>query len=135
MKCVILIDHTLPLGLIANTAAVLAVSIGKRYKEIVGEDLLDGDQTLHRGITSIPLPVLKGEKDLIWETRKKLLEMDQKDLYFVDFCSVAQTSKTYDEYKSRLENSSAERLDYLGIALCGPEKVVSSLTGNIALLR
>ena len=135
MKCVILVDHTLPLGLIANTSAVLAISIGKKYQEIVGEDVLDGDQTLHRGITSIPIPILKGEKDLIWETRKKLLEMDMDDLYYVDFCDVAQSSKTYDRYKSCLEKSSSEKLRYLGIALCGPEKVVSSLTGNIPLLR
>ena len=135
MKCVILVDHTLPLGLIANTAAVLAISIGKKYEEIVGEDLMDRDQTLHRGITSIPIPVLKGEKELIWETRKKLLDMDLEGLYYVDFCDVAQTSKTYDQYKSRLEKASAENLSYLGIALCGPEKIVSSLTGNIPLLR
>lgn len=37
MKCVIVIDHTLPLGLIANTSAVLAISIGNKIKEIVGE--------------------------------------------------------------------------------------------------
>jgi hypothetical protein len=135
MKCVIVIDHTLPLGLIANTSAVLAISIGNKNKEIVGEDVLDKDGYIHRGITQVSIPVLKGDGDLIRSIRAKLLEMEVDDLFYVDFCDVAQKSKDYEHYEARLQQTPANKLDYLGIAICGPDKEVNSLIGNIGLLR
>lgn len=35
-KCVIVINHELPVGVIANTAAVLSINLGKMIPEIVG---------------------------------------------------------------------------------------------------
>ncbi len=135
MKCVMVIDPSLPLGLIANTAAVLAVSIGRKIDDIVGEDVLDQDGHLHHGITQVPIPLLKGSSDLIRSIRGKLLNMNVDNLYFVDFCDVAQQSQHYDEFKARLSQTPADRLNYLGIAIYGPPREVNSLTGNIGLLR
>lgn len=135
MKCVIVIDQNLPLGLIANTAAVLAISIGKQVQDIVGEDVLDGDGTLHAGITRANIPLLKGDSDLIHTLREKLLTMQNSDLFFVDFCDVAQQSKIYEDYKARIQQTPANELKYLGIAIFGPDKDLNSLTGNIGLLR
>lgn len=58
-KCVLLIDSELPLGLLANTAAVLVLTIGKRVEGIIGSDVVDGSGQIHTGITTIPLPILK----------------------------------------------------------------------------
>jgi len=41
-KCVLLIDSDLSIGLLANTAAVLALTIGKRAEGIIGPDVVDG---------------------------------------------------------------------------------------------
>lgn len=71
----------MPLGLIANTSAVLAISIGNKNKKIVGEDVLDKDEYIHRGITQVSIPVLKGDGDLIRSIRAKLLEMEVKNLF------------------------------------------------------
>jgi hypothetical protein len=133
MKCVMVINPELPLGLIANTAAVLAISLGAKIDGIVGEDVLDQAGTVHRGLTTIPIPLLKGNSDVIRSLRTKLLTMG--DLYFVDFCDAAQQSKHYDEFTSRLMATSVDNLSYLGIAICGPEREVKSLTGSLALLR
>ncbi len=135
MKCVMIINQELPLGLIANTAAVLAVSIGRKIDDIVGEDVLDQDGHVHRGITQVPIPLLKGSSDLIRSIRGKLLNMSLDNLYFVDFCDVAQQSRHYDEFKARLSQTPADQLNYLGIAIYGPPREVNSLTGNIGLLR
>lgn len=135
MKCVIVIDHTLPLGLIANTAAVLAMSIGNRVDEIIGDDVIDGDGRQHRGITRIGIPILKGEREAIAAMRDRLLGMADRDLYYVDFCDVAQRSRDYGHYTDRMQKTPGDRLTYLGIAICGPEKTVNSLTGNAPLLR
>jgi hypothetical protein len=135
MKCVMIIDENLPVGLIANTAAVLALSIGDRVKGIIGEDVKDQDGQVHRGITQVPIPLLKGNNDLIHSIRDQLLTTDSEDIFFVDFCDVAQKSKAYPQYKAKLESTPTDQLVYLGIAICGPKKQVDRLSGNIGLLR
>ncbi len=135
MKCVMIINAKLPVGLIANTSAVLALSIGERIQGIIGEDVPDKDGSLHRGITTLPIPLLKGESDSIRAIRNKLLTANTDDIFFVDFCDLAQQSKNYEEYRAKLQQSSSAQLTYLGIAIYGPSEKVRKLTGNIGLLR
>ncbi len=135
MKCVMVVDAGLPLGLLANTVAVLAISIGDRVKGIVGEDVRDLDGTLHAGITEAIVPLLKGDSALIKGLREKLLAIPENSLYYVDFCDAAQESKRYEDYSDRLAQTPADELRYLGIAIYGPDKDVNKLTGSIGLLR
>lgn len=135
MKCVMIIDEHLPLGLIANTSAVLALSIGDKIKGIVGDDITDKNGQLHRGITQIPIPLLKGDRESIRSIRNTVLQNGSDDLFWVDFCDVAQKCKNYDEYKVKLQQHKPEQINYLGIALCGPAKQINKLTGSIGLLR
>ena len=135
VKCVIVVDHTLPVGLLANTAAVLAMSIGSQVAAIIGEDGQDKDGFVHRGITRAVVPVLKGDGALIRNLRDKLLRMESEALFFVDFCDVAQRCVDYADYLDKLQRTPAAELAYLGIAICGPDKPVNSLTGSLGLLR
>lgn len=135
MKCVMVVDQNLPLGLLANTAAVLAISIGDKVKDIVGEDVTDGDGTVHKGITKATVPLLKGDSDLIRSLRDRLLLMSNDGLFFVDFCDIAQQSKHYEDYKNSIALVPSDELNYLGIAIYGQDKDVNKLTGNIGLLR
>lgn len=135
MKCVMIINKQLPLGLIANTSAVLALSIGDKIKGIIGEDVTDKDGQIHRGITKVPIPLLKGDSESIRSLRHHILQNRSDEIFFVDFCDVAQKCKNYDEYKVKLQKSSEEQLMYLGIAIYGPAKTINKLTGNIGLLR
>jgi len=59
-KCVMIIDEQLPLGLIANTAAILGITLGKTMPEVVGTDVIDGTGHEHLGIIEFPVPILKG---------------------------------------------------------------------------
>lgn len=135
MKCVMVVDAGLPLGLLANTVAVLAISVGDRVKGIVGADVLDQDGTRHAGITEAIVPLLKGDNDLIKTLRDKLLSMPDNSLYYVDFCDAAQQSKRYADYTARLAKTPAQDLRYLGIAIYGEDRDVNKLTGSIPLLR
>ena len=135
MKCVIVVDPILPVGLIANTSAVLAMSIGNTVADIIGEDGLDKDGTVHRGITRAVVPILKGDSDLIANIRRKLIRMEGDELYSVDFCDVAQKCVDYEDYLEELGRTPADDLAYLGIAICGSDKKVNSLTGSLGLLR
>lgn len=135
MKCVMIINEKLPRGLIANTSAVLALSIGNKIKGIIGEDVKDQDDQVHRGITQLSVPLLRGDSDAIHSIRNKLLKINSDEIFFVDFCDVAQKSKSYDEYRSKLNRTPADELTYLGIAIYGPAEKINKLTGNIGLLR
>ena len=101
-KCVMVIDEHLPLGIIANTAAIMGITLGKKMPEVVGADVMDKTGNEHLGIIEFPVPILKGNVEKIKEIRKKLFEPDFSDLTVVDFSDLAQGCKTYDEFIEKM---------------------------------
>lgn len=134
-KCVMVIDENLPLGIIANTAAIMGITLGKKMPEVVGSDVVDKTGNEHLGIIEFPVPILKGSMDSIKAIREKLYEPDFSDLTVVDFSDLAQSCKTYDEFIGKMGTAAETDLNYFGIAICGAKKKVNKLTGNIPLLR
>ena len=134
-KCVMVIDENLPLGIIANTAAIMGITLGKKMPEVVGADVYDGTGNEHSGIIEFPIPVLKGNTDSIKTIREKLYEPDFSDLTVVDFSDLAQGCRNYDEFTEKMKEVSEIDLNYFGIAICGTKKKVNKLTGSMALLR
>ncbi|MCZ4279468.1 DUF2000 domain-containing protein [Kiloniella laminariae] len=133
-KCVLVIDQELPLGVIANTAAVLALSLGRQHPEIIGPDLPDREGSSHLGITTLPVPILKGTKSSLLALREKL-RVCQSDLTVVDVINATSTTRNYDEYAQVLVTTPTSELAYHGIALMGSKKLVNRFTGNLGLLR
>ncbi len=134
-KCVMVIDEQLPLGMIANTAAIMGITLGKKMPEVVGADVTDKTGNEHLGIIEFPVPILKGNVESIKVIREKLYEPDFSDLTVVDFSDLAQGCKTYDEFIEKMKAASEIDLHYLGIAICGAKKKVNKLTGSMPLLR
>lgn len=134
-KCVIIIDESLPLGVTANTAAILGITLGMKRPGIVGPDVMDREGHVHRGIIRFPVPVLKATREHLHSLRAKLFSAEYASLTVVDFSSLAQDCKTYDEFISKMSACSDEELSYTGIAICGSRKKVNKLTGNMPLLR
>ncbi len=81
-------DEELPIGLIANTAAILGMTLGKRMPELVGCDVEDAGKNTHLGIIEIPLPILKASENKIRELRNRLYTPDFADLTVVDFSNL-----------------------------------------------
>ena len=54
-KCVIVVDEELPLGIIANTAVILGITLGKTMPEAVGPDVIDQTEKSHLGIIKFPV--------------------------------------------------------------------------------
>lgn len=134
-KCVMIIDENLPLGVIANTAAIMGITLGKKMPEAVGADVYDRTGNEHLGIIEFPVPILKGNAESIKAIREKLYAPDFLDLTVVDFSDLAQGCKTYDEFIGKMSEVSEMDLHYLGIAICGAKKKINKLTGSMALLR
>lgn len=59
MKCVMIVDEDLPIGLIANATAVLGISLSQEKEGLVGDAVIDGDGNWHLGITNVAIPILK----------------------------------------------------------------------------
>lgn len=135
MKCVMIIDETLSSGVIANTAAILGITLGKNMPEIVGTDVCDRTGQEHSGIIAFPVPILRGTADVIKAIREKLCGPAFSDLTVVDFSDLAQGCRTYDEFIGKMNDTAEAELNYLGIAVCGSKKKVNKLTGSMALLR
>ena len=134
-KCVMVIDEALPVGLIANTAAILGITLGKRMPEVVGADVIDRTGRTHAGIIEFPVPILKASAERLHYLREKLYDPAFADVTVVDFSDLAQSCKTYDEFIGRMQTADENEFRYLGVALCGAKKLVNKLTGNLPLLR
>lgn len=134
-KCVMVIDEKLPSGIIANTAAIMGITLGKERPELVGRDVCDRSGKQHQGIIEFPVPILKGDSGLIKSIRERLYDPEFSDLSVVDFSDLAQGCKTYEEFIEKMSKASGTELNYLGIAICGAKKKVNKLTGNVPLLR
>ncbi|WP_307450428.1 MULTISPECIES: DUF2000 domain-containing protein [Chryseobacterium] len=134
-KCVLIIDHTQPTGIIANTASVLSITLGKCTENIIGHDVYDRQGEKHPGITQIPIPILGATADKIKEIRKNILSLPIEDMVVVDFSDIAQQSKTYDHYESTMLMADENHIRYIGIALYGDKKIINKATGNLSLIR
>ncbi len=134
-KCVMVIDETLPLGMIANTAAVMSATIGKQFPDFIGPDVFDKDKNRHLGIIAIPIPILKGNPELLKALRERLYHQDFERLTVVDFSDAAQSCNTYDAFTAKMADAPEAGLRYFGVAICGDKKLVNQLTGSMPLLR
>ncbi len=134
-KCVMVVDENLPLGIIANTTAILGNTLGSHYPDAVGKDVVDKNENEHLGIIEIPIPILKGNKEFLNNLRDTLYKEEYKDMIVADFSDVAQSCKTYDEYIDKISKIESNNINYFGIAIYGTKKQVNKLTGSIGLLR
>ncbi len=134
-KCVMVIDEHLPLGIIANTAAIMGITLGKKMPEVVGADVYDKSGNEHLGIIEFPVPILKGNAENIKTIREKLYAEEFSDLTVVDFSDLAQGCKTYNEFIGKMKDVQEADLNYFGVAICGSKKKINKLTGSMPLLR
>lgn len=135
IKCVMIIDEELPAGIIANTAGIMGITLGKYVPEVVGSTVTDADGNEHLGVIQFPVPILKGNKDILKQIRERLYEEQFKDLITVDFSNVAQSCKNYGEYIEKVACVEKSEVEYYGIAICGNKKKINKLTGSMPLLR
>ncbi|MCC4113752.1 DUF2000 domain-containing protein [Aromatoleum toluclasticum] len=131
-KGIIIVDESLPLGLKANIAAVLSLSLGKKHPEIIGHSVANSEQLELEGITQIPLPILQAKAD---EIKQLYLENRESQLYVVVFNDSALNTKTYPEYIERVASQRNEEMVIHGLLAYGGRKLINRVGGNLQLVR
>ncbi|MEO1772744.1 DUF2000 domain-containing protein [Candidatus Enterococcus ferrettii] len=134
-KCVMVVDEKMPIGIIANSTAVMGVTIGKLFPEVVGRNVYDQTGYEHQGVIEFPIPILKGNKAFLRELKEKMQDPKFEQVTVVDFFDAAQSCKTYEEYIEKMKNIPESALQYFGLTFFGPKKQVNQLTGSLPLLR
>lgn len=134
-KCVLIIDNAQPTGVVANIASVLSMTLGDKVGNIVSHDVYDKQGDKHLGITQLPIPILGASPQKIKEIRKHFLFWGIEDLVLVDFSTIAQHAKTYEEYERQMQEVDENDLHYIGIGVCAEKKVINKSTGNLSLIR
>lgn len=135
MKCVMIIDKDLPVGVAANTAAVLGVSLAGKIEGLIGSKLVDMNGRAHEGITNIPIPILALSKEDLREKHDEILEKGDREIVLIGFNDVAQKSLDYKDYEEKLAFKAREQIGFLGVCIYGPKNKVNKMTGNLKMLR
>ncbi|MCH2072087.1 DUF2000 domain-containing protein [Acinetobacter pittii] len=134
LKAVIIVDEELPSGVITNTAAILGMSLGKKYPEIVGRNLINKDKEIHEGITIIGLPILSADKEKLKSIRDNAKQFENQ-IFEVNVLNLTRSTRSYEEYAEKLEQIANQDLEYQGILLYGEKKAINKLTGNLSLFK
>lgn len=133
-KCVLVADAALPAGVLANTAAILGVTLGARLPRLVGPDVTDGSGLLHPGIITLPIPVLKSDAAGLRALMIRLRDPAFQPVFTADFSDVPQRCRTYPDYIASAAQKEERQFTYRALLLLGPKGLVNKLTGSLPLL-
>jgi len=131
MRCVAVIDAALAIGKAANAAAVMALTMGARHPQLVGEPLIDSAGNQHAGLIPMGIAVLGAPADELPPIREKARGVG---LEVVDFPTQGQQTNDYAEFRRRVRETASGDLRYLGVMLYGERRKVSRIVGRFGLL-
>ena len=133
MKIVMVVNKELPAGLVANTTAVLGITLGNHNQDIIGPDCMDKEQICHKGITQKTIPVLGAGRDILKKIYHSCTGNDLVEM--IDFNQTAQKCRDYSDYTQKLLKTRTRDLEFSGLCLSGPKKEINRLTGSLGLYR
>ncbi|QYX79589.1 DUF2000 domain-containing protein [Streptomyces akebiae] len=131
-KVALVLRDDLPAAHAANTAAVLALSLGGRIGDSVGRDGEDASGGDHPGLNTHPIPVLTASAQELTVLLERARSADEVRL--VSLTETARRARDYEDYLTELKATHAENLEYLGVIVHGPRSKVSRLTRHLSLL-
>lgn len=131
-KCAVVVSDELPVGLRANAASILTMTLGHQVPGLLGPDVKDADGIVHPGIVLIPVPVLTASTERIreiWELAGR-----GEEIVHVGFTALAQSCRTYDEYIERMAQTATADLTFAGVGVFGRKKLVNAIVGSLPLM-
>jgi len=130
MRCVVVVDEALAPGKAANAAAVMAMTLGTKVPELIGEDFEDAAGSAHPGLFRHGLPVLKATPEQLKGLRARAVAAE---VGVIGFPANGQQTTDYEDFRAMV--ATLAEPDYIGLALYGDAKTVRKLTGSFGLLR
>ncbi|TPG60768.1 DUF2000 domain-containing protein [Ewingella americana] len=134
LRLAIIVNPELSLGLIANTASALGIGLAAKFPQLAASQLSDTQGRTLDVSSKLPVPILQASAEQMRELLLKALTSEAEKAV-VPFPAFARAMHSFEEYEQAFpqRDLATETLD--GLALCGPEKWVKSLTGALKLLR
>lgn len=130
-KAAIILNPELPTGLLANAVACITSGLFVDGKDYVGPEIM-GKDVKYFPITKIPILILKPNGKTLLELCRQAQELDLK---YIAFTREAQSTTNYEEYMRRVDGLALDEVNLVGLGVVGSPEKVSSLTGNLPMLR
>ena len=131
-KWAIVVDTTIPAGLMANAVACVAASTGALVEGLTAHGGPDASGHIHPGLPWAGCTVLGGTPEEIAAVRAKAVAAG--DVLVADMPTSAQTNRVYDDYLAELAGTKPEDLAVSAFSVLGPRNRVDKLVKKLALL-
>jgi len=131
MRCVAVIDTSLPTGKAANAAAVMALTMGARHPHLVGQPLTDASGNQHPGLIPIGIAVLGAPESELAAVREKARSIGMD---VVDFPVQGQQTNDYAQFQNLVRATAPGDVRYLGVMIYGEKRKVARIVGRYRLL-
>lgn len=134
LRIAVIVDPSLPLGLLANTVATIAIGLGAAQPLLGNTALTDAAGRAVRNSADRPVPILQAPDEMIRALLLKAVPPPEGAV-IVPFPRFARSLHDFAAYQAAFpaRDLAAEALD--GLGLVGPDRWVRSLTGSLKLLR
>lgn len=132
VRCVAVVDDTLPPGRAANAVGILSITLGALLPELAGPDLVHADDEVLPGLIPQGITVLAAPRALLGDLRSKARA---SELGFIAMPVFGHETNDYEEVRRRVAELPAGEVHYLGVILYGDPRAVRKLTGSLPLLR
>jgi hypothetical protein len=96
-RCAIVVANDLSLGRLTNAVAVVALTIGQRHPELVGEPLIDKSGFPHPGLIPVGIAVLGAPRDQLPTLRERAIRVGCD---VIDFPVEGQLTTDYDRFRN-----------------------------------
>lgn len=131
MRSAIVVNDTLPQGLLANAVACITTGLFQNEPDALGPQI-EGVDCTFIPITKIAILVFrKGENDL----HAFLDRAKQLKLKYMLLTRDGQSTTSYEEYIQRVQGKHAVELDVIGIGVIGEDQTVKEFSKGLQLLK
>ncbi|UIL51118.1 MULTISPECIES: DUF2000 domain-containing protein [Pantoea] len=130
LRCMMILNASLPPGKATNAAAVMALTLGQRHPALVGDALEDASAHPSPGLIPVGIPVLAATPEQLSLLREKG-ELTGCDM--VLFPEEGQSTTDYQALSAAMRQQPRQQWRLLGVAVVGEKKALRKLTANLAL--
>jgi hypothetical protein len=131
-KWAIVVDTTVPAGLMANAVACVAASTGALVTGLIARGGPDASGHDHPGLPWAGCTVLSGTPEEIAAVRARAAASE--GVLVADMPRSAQANRVYDDYLGELAGTKPEDLGVSAFSVFGPRNRVDKLVKKLALL-